>query len=1179
MSVRVAIVGGHDHGPIAALAASLPANAGFAYLLSCAEPEALVAALRQQAAMPVIESAEGGIPLAGDHLFVLDRGADAAIVDGHLVVQPGLELAAPLDRLLRSVSDDIGRESAGVILAGPGEDGATGMRRLKEIGGITIVQANTDSTSTRAALATGMIDLVLPLDQIGGRLATIAKGVLTAEPLVSDDARSEQAIGETLRDILALVRVRTGHDFNSYKRATLFRRVARRMLVCETPTLTDYREYLREHTSELSHLLRDFLISVTNFFRDPDAFESLRKTVIAPLVARKTSQDTIRVWIAGCATGEEAYSIGILLLEQITSGTRERPQLQIFATDIDDAALQSARVGIYPETIALDLSEARLDRFFTKEDAHYRVRKELRELVLFAPHNLLRDPPFSRLDLVACRNVMIYFNRDAQERALSTFHFALRPEGFLFLGTSEGVENAVMFTTLDAKHRLFARRGTTPTLGTDVVMRSERWPLPALPPPPATLERPLSPGELHHRLVERYAQPSVLIDSELEILHISERAGRFLQVSGGEPSLNLLRTVHPALRADVRTAIYAARVSPVGLDSRVVQFEERGEQRAIEVRVRIASDADSDQPSMLVQFDELGAQPRYAERTDGSAVTSLEPVVRELEDELKRTRDQLRGTIEQYETSVEELKASNEELQAINEELRSATEELETSKEELQSVNEELTTLNHELKVKVDEVSRTNGDLQNLMSSTDIGVLFLDRQLNLKRFTPRAQTLFNVIPTDLGRPIAHVTNRLVSESLPDLAKSVIDSLRTVERELSSTDGRRYLVRLLPYRSVEDRIDGVVLTFVDVTELRTAIEARRQSEAALETNEARLRGALRDTPLVVLSIDAEARVRWGFVRGRELDSGAVSVRDLLSPSSRPKFDVIEAAVRSTGREHRAELELNVDDDTRTYDFRIELTGDLISIVGFDVTTSKLAEMTLRDADRRKDEFLATLSHELRNPLTPLKVALDVARLSKDPAQIEQSRAIMERQVAQLSQLVDELLDVSRITHGKLHLDRVPLDPTVLVERALEATRPLFQAHRHEIKVTLPDVACTVLGDQSRLIQVFTNLLANAAKFTPDGGAIELAVSADLSRDRLVARVADNGVGVPRDLLPRIFEIFVQSRDDLGRAQGGLGIGLNLVKRLVELHGGDVSARSAGAGCGTEFLVELPLVANR
>ncbi|HEV7557162.1 MAG TPA: CheR family methyltransferase, partial [Kofleriaceae bacterium] len=667
----------------------------------------------------VVDVASSGADIQPDRVFVLSGSGTPRYKGGQLSVDATRHTPAPVDAILRSVADEAGRFGVGILLGSTTADGILGMQRMKESGGLTIVERVAGATNGHARQ--GLIDLVLPVDDIAPQLVAFVRS--DEQRLLADVEDHRDGGVDMLRDILNLVRQRTGHDFGAYKRATLSRRIARRMQVCGCESVIDYREYVREHSGELHSLLRDFLISVTNFFRDTEAFLHLQSEVVPRLFANKSASDQVRVWVAGCATGEEAYSIAMLLHEHAAT-LRSPPQLLVFATDIDEIALATARLGCYPETIAADMTTDRLERFFTRENGQYRVTKELRETVMFSPHNLLRDPPFSRLDLISCRNLLIYLNRDAQNRLLSVFHFGLRPEGLLFLGSSESAENSQLFGPLDGRHRVFVRRMASLSLG-DTISSTGRWAPTAPPAARPHTERVTRVGELHHRIVELYAPPSVLVNSELDVLHLSEHAGKYLVVSGGEPTRHLLQLVHPAFGLDLRTALHAARQT--GSETRVVRFDDNGAARAVEIRVRSVKSPELGDGSFLVMFDELVPDGRP------SQAASIEPVVREMEDELHRTRDQLRTTVEQYETSLEELKASNEELQAINEELRSATEELETGKEELQSVNEELSALNHELKVNVEELSHANADLQNLMSSTDIAVLFVDRALNLKR--------------------------------------------------------------------------------------------------------------------------------------------------------------------------------------------------------------------------------------------------------------------------------------------------------------------------------------------------------------------------------------------------------------------------------------------------------------
>ena len=1161
---KVLVVGGTIAGPVLEVVRELTNVTGFAVLVWCPALEARE--LRGASRLPVQVLTDRSA-LFVDRIYLLPADRRVSI-DGDQLVTGSLE-RGPFDHVLRSIADSFGSDSIGVVLAGRGADGSLGIKRIKEAGGLTIAQQpeagdlttaqqpeGEDSSLPSSAIETGFIDLVLPLDQIAQHVAQLGQ----PSPSQVEDP---DAIDGAMSNILTLLRVRSGHDFASYKRATLVRRIARRMQVCECATLEGYLRHLRDHAAEMPNLLRDFLISVTNFFRDPTAFEAIESNVVPKLFDKKTTSDQLRVWTVGCATGEEAYSLGILLLEHAQT-LQSPPKIQIFATDIDEAALVEARAGVYSAAIAADVSQARLARFFTRENDRYRVSKDLRDIVLFSPHNLLRDPPFSRLDLISCRNLLIYFDRDAQNRALTTFHFGLRLRGLLFLGSSESAETSTLFAITDGKARLFERQGVAPVLRAQVGPLPT-WHAPLLAPIARPRERSPSPGELHYQMVERFAPPSVLVDSELEVLHLSEHANRYLTLVGGEPTRHILQLVHPALRLELRTAIFSARQT--GNERRIVRFEDR----QVELRVHAVDVPELGRGSFLIMFDDLPIAESPIPIGSGEAL--IEPVVRELENELKHTRIQLRTTVEQYESSVEELKASNEELQAINEELRSATEELEASKEELQSVNEELTTLNHELKLKVDELGRANSDLQNLMMSTEIGVIFLDRSLHIKRFTPRVQDVFNIIATDVGRALSDLTHRLRYDDLAETAQSVLKTLQMVEKEVTTRGGKSYLVRWLPYRSIDNRIDGVVITLIDVSDLREAVTARRRSETALLAVEERLRLAVRIAPIAVLSFSSELELTWAYVMGRELGGEQLDLLGIFTETGRASLKRALGEVAELRRGQRIELEMRNDD--RVFDFRIEPSPTGITAVGFDITSSKLAETSLREADRRKDEFLATLSHELRNPLAPLRVAIDLAKLvGDDPAKRKHSLEVMERQVAMLTHLVDELLDLSRITQGKVRLDvtSIPLDE--LVESAVEAASALIDANKHELKIQLPPERIEVRGDLRRLTQVLGNLLMNAAKYTPSPGTI--AVAAKHDGTSVAIEIADNGIGIAPENLGSIFDIFVQSRDEEGRSKGGLGIGLNVVRQLVELHGGTAIATSKGLGHGSAFTIQLPVV---
>jgi two-component system CheB/CheR fusion protein len=744
------------------------------------------------------------------------------------------ERRAPVDLFFRGLGDAHGSHAVAVILSGTGRNGSAGLKRVKEYGGLVIAQDPREAEFADMpsnAIATRLVDLVLPIAQMPQHIAAyFERQRRDAEAPTTAGPQADEL--ESLREVLTLLRVRTGHDFSNYKAPTVHRRMARRMNLRGIATVAGYLRLIRQEPDEAVALMKELLISVTNFFRDPAAWAVLEERVIPRLFQDKTSQDQVRAWVAGCATGEEAYSIAMLLAEYSAS-TTEQPSVQVFATDLDQHALAAARDGLYNEADVADLSSDRLQRFFQREVEGYRVRRELRDVVLFAHHNLIKDPPFSHLDLITCRNLLIYLNRSIQDRVLRAFHFALRPGGYLFLGGSETPEDSNdLFLRLDANAHIYESRPVT----SRVILPQAEVPI-LLPRPPSRVpgQQPadrLLPADLHQRLLEQFAPPSLIITEEHNVVHISERAGRYLEVRGGEPSRDVLALVRPELRPDLRTAIYQATIGRKNIDVRGITVSIEGSLRTVDVAVKpVLRDDDPAKGYLLVVFEERSEAPPPTE----PPLTLTSPAdenARHLEEELTRVKAQLRGTIEQYETQVEEAKASNEELQAMNEELRSAAEELETSKEELQSVNEELTTVNQELKVKIEELRLTNNDFQNFINATDIGTIFLDRSMCVKFSTAPARDIFNLLDSDIGRPLSDITHKLVYPAVHKDIRDVLDRLRTTEREVQTIEGRWYLLRLLPYRTNDNRIDGVVLTFLDITQRRNTETQVRQSEERL-----------------------------------------------------------------------------------------------------------------------------------------------------------------------------------------------------------------------------------------------------------------------------------------------------------------------------------------------------------
>ncbi|WP_053078685.1 CheR family methyltransferase, partial [Methylobacterium tarhaniae] len=760
-----------------------------------------------------------------------------------------------LDTFLVALGEDQTAHAVAVVLAGTGSDGTLGVTAIKAAGGLTLAEPQGEeslSGSTAASLA----DHVVPPEQMADRILAYARH-LRRSLEVARTAEAEIASDSLIR-IATILRNKTGHDFHGYKQNTFLRRVRRRMQVVQIETIETYVEFLRADGDEVQNLFNDLLIGVTQFFRDGREFELLEAEVIPRLFSGKSSSDQVRIWVLGCATGEEAYSIGILLREHMAK-LDAVPQVQIFATDIDGRALATARVGRYTEAVARQVRPDRLGRWFVKEGATYCVVKELREMCIFSQHNVIKDAPFSRLDLVSCRNLLIYLNGELQNRVIPLFHFALRPGGFLFLGNSENVtRHAKLFAPVDRRYRIFRR------------LESATRVLPEFPLTVTPDRRQAEGGGLlrpravegslarrAERVAERYAPAYVMVDEAYDVLHFSGRTGRYIDPATGAASLNLLNLVHRDLRLDLRAALLKA-----GAEHRTVKAERTamgsdGERRLVTLVVEPVPGSEGP-PSFVILFQE-------GETLEGDATEEPTPSflrdehVQRLESELRLTRERLQATIEELESTNEELKSSNEEYQSINEELQSANEELETSKEELQSVNEELQTVNGELGHRVNDLGRANSDLKNLLESTQIATVFLDNEFRVKNFTPAVTDIFHLIDSDLGRPITHIAARIHYPELPEDVRKVLRTLGTIEREVGSPEsGARYLARVLPYRSIDNFIAGVVITFLDIT-------ATARAERALRASQERFRRMERIVPAFLFTANAE--LEWLYVNPR------------------------------------------------------------------------------------------------------------------------------------------------------------------------------------------------------------------------------------------------------------------------------------------------------------------------
>ena len=1440
--------------------------------LAASHASALAEILSRVTKMPVTE-VQDELPVGPNQVYVIPPGRSMVVSKGILRLLPreGCGLHRPIDQFFRSLAEDRGYQAIGVVLSGTASDGTLGLQAIKAEGGISFAQ---DSTAQHegmpnSAIASGCVDFVLSPRKIAEEIVRIGQHPYAVPETQAADTDKKS-------DIMQVVQVlhdATGVDFTHYKFNTLYRRITRRIIFQKLEGLTDYVEYLRRTPTEVDALYQDILISVTSFFRDPASFEALKSTVFPRLLKDRSRHDPVRLWTLGCSTGQEAYSLAMAFTEAAEAEGSLVP-FQLFATDLNPAGIQKARAGIYSKDIAQDVSPERLRRFFTEGDGNYRISKSIRDACVFSRHNVLADPPFSRIDLVSCRNLLIYLEPVLQQRILPTLHYALKPAGCLWLGGSETIGSyGNLFEVEDARHKIYIKKsGSSKETSHFFPLRSGGTPRSQFIPISSRAGDATDlPREADRVLLTKFAPPGVLVTADLDIVQYRGDTGPFLAPVPGKASLSLLKMLREGLLVGVRSAVLRAgkEQSPVREAGLRVKSSEGYHDVAIEV-IPVRGNGEK-AGGFLVLFEDRSEQvPRdppeapHAEIDHDTAATEMA----RLTNELAATRDYLQSVIEQQESANEELQSASEEVQSANEELQSTNEELETSKEEIQSSNEELATVNDELINRIEESNRINNDLLNLIGSVEMAIVMLGPELRVRRFTPLAEKLLNLIPTDVGRPMADI--KLNLDNLPDLEPLLTEVLATVtpqEHEVRDKHGRWYSLRVRPYKTLENKVDGVVVMLVDIdllkhaqaytesivatvheplvvldadlrvrtasrtfyenfrvapqdTEGRTLFELgnrqwdipdlrhqleevlrlgnqfngfevehefeklgkrtmvlngrrlqidgptqsillaiedvtdRKQAERIRQANEERFRALFNSAPMAVYVCDHNAVIQqfnaraaelWGreptcgvekfcgsvklwFLDGTIMPHEQFPVVDVLKTGQpvrnrdvvieRPDGSRLPVLVNITAlkdaqgeilgsitsfidisERKRSELALQVSETryrrlfetakdgilildsasqkiTHVNPFLLNLLdystehflGKELWEIGFlrdkeasllamqklnetgsiryeslpledrhgklhpvemvanaydegprrviqcnirDISERSRLEGLLRgqaaqlsDLHRRKDEFLAMLSHELRSPLAPIANAVQLMGLQKGPESRvhQQARNIIERQVRQLGHLVDDLLEVSRITTGRVQLRREMVDLNAVANGAVETVRPLIDQRRHELTISLPTQPIWFLADPARLEQVIVNLLTNASKYTEEGGHIWLTVEEEFSHhgsadkilpivaatstasesrsmegDQIVIRVRDTGVGISPTLLPHVFDLFTQAERSLDRSQGGLGIGLALVHRLTELHGGKVEACST-LGEGSEFIVRLPATAT-
>ena len=1185
---------------------ALPPDTGMAFVvvqhMDPERPSMLAGILATATSMPVVE-ARDGMPVEPDHVYVIPPRDDIVLRRGALALVPrppsGSLPHLPIDLLFATLAEDRPVRVVGVVLSGSASDGTEGLKAIKAEGGITFAQEPASAqfrSMPESAVAAGVVDFCLPPEQIAVEIARLSR-----HPYLVEKAGERVDDGDRrLSEILALIRRHTGSDFTGYKRTTVLRRIHRRMALRQVATPEQYDECLRDDPDEVRALARDLLVHVTSFFRDPDAFEALKQHALAELMNRKGDSETLRIWVPGCSTGEEVYSIAICCLEALEArGRRPSVSIKIFGSDLGEQAIEAARRGVYTEAALAGVTPERLARFFERVDQGYQIRKHVRGLCIFVRHDVVSDPPFARLDLISCRNVLIYFDAELQRRLVPLLHQCLNRPGYLFLGRSEGVGGfRDLFTPLDRENKIFLKVGES---------RRVAYPLPltreaeAKLPQRAPSERRSSAGEAQrqadHLLLARYAPPGVIVNDRLEIVQFRGLTGAFLEAPPGQPQMNVVRMAREGLAVHLHDALETARTKLVSVRKEGVQIDgSRPLSMSLEV-VPLPGLPEAAERFFLIVFEERAprAEAEAAPAPPAEARAPRDQELARLRTDLAATREYLQSLADEHQTTADDLATANEELLAANEELQSTNEELQSAKEELQSTNEELSTLNDELRNRNQDLDLIANDLANILDSIDIPILIVDTELRIRRFTPTVRSVANLLAGDVGRPLEDIKLKVRVDGLAEKIGEVMSAVAAKEWEVQREDGRWCRLRIRPYRTADNRLDGAILSFVDVDVLKRALReaeiARDYARALVETMPSAL--VVLDPELRVVSANHAYYDKLGAAPAETEGAGFFDLAGGAWRAPALQRAVAEAVEKNT-RFRDVELVADLPVAGRKI---VSVTGRMVAWQGGapmlllaieDITdqralegqhaqlleSEKLARLEAERANRTKDLFLATLSHELRTPLSAILLQAQVLqRAGAGDARIQRVSGAIERAASNQARLIDDLLDISRIVSGKLVLDLGAVNLGAVVQSAVDLARATADAKSIRLDVTIDESVGPVYGDSARLQQVVSNLLNNSIKFTPPGGSI--AVWLERLGGRAQITVSDTGMGIRADFLPHLFERFVQADSSTVRVHGGLGLGLAIVRHLVEVHGGEVHAESAGEGKGATFRVILPV----
>ncbi len=1188
----------------------IPSDTGMAYVVVqhlSPDFKSLMDELLGRRTSMKIHRVEDGMAVEANAVYLLPPRKEMIISGGKLLLtdkDPHRGLTLPMDHFFRSLAQDCGRRAIAVVLSGTGSDGSRGIMDVHAAGGLVIAQSERSAKfdgMPSAARVTGVVDLNLDPEEIADALVRYAKEPDAA--LLAGEFTQKTTGGDSLSSIFALLRDQHGIDFGYYKLNTVIRRTERRLELNRVASIDAYLEQLKNDPSELNSLYRDLLVGVTRFFRDEAAFARLAEEV-DELLLRAAPGSEFRAWVAGCATGEEAYSIAMLLDERVRH-LGKSIEVRVFATDVHRTSLEHASQGFFREENIGEISADRLQTYFTPVDGGYVVNKSIRQKVVFAPHNVIKDAPFTRMDLITCRNLLIYLQSSAQKKALSLFHFGLKTGGLMFLGPSESTGDLEdEFDVLDTHWNLYRKRR-------DVRLNTElRDPLriagrslrrSGLPELSTSGARPADPYLMgaYDSLLETFMPAALLFDQQYRLQHVFGDAGRFLQYTSGRVSPDVLEQLDLKVRLGVTAAVRQAHSTGKPIKLRAVPLSTSKGQERVTLTVHPVRNRRADSSDLLITFETLPDRPPEVVLDDGFEVNpSSERHVQALESELRHAKENMQALVEELETSNEELQASNEELVASNEELQSTN-------EELHSVNEELYTVNAEHQRKIQQLVELTNDMENLLHSTQVHTVFLDQELRIRKFTPGVSEVFHLLPADIGRPLDSFSQRIDRPALLEELRRVLKTGEVVEGEVESASGRWFLLRLLPYES-DGQTCGVLLTLVNIDRLKHAesdlsVSQQRFMRAAEASHD-----GIWDWP------DMSQNEMWwsdncyrllGYEPGdfppkysewvsRVHPDDQTRMRAVTTPScfvaahNDFEYRLIHRSGEARWFRHRAVID--TDDEGRP----CRMIGSVSEIHNL-----KAAELEARERIRQRDQFLATLSHELRNPLGVIANA--VRRLQGYEQLDAFERDIVtsvERQTAHMTALLEDLLDVARVTEGKIDLQQRHVRLDEVISGAVELVRVLIDEREQNLELDLPDEPVWVSGNAVRLRQVIGNLLANACKYSPPGETLRLTLEslapangrggAGLPSEEsparrqagsgrsAVIRVMDRGRGIPSEMLDQIFEPFEQLSTTIDRNNGGLGLGLTLARSLVGLHGGSLTAHSDGEGRGSEFVVTLP-----